>query len=122
MPSGGWTRRQRRMSERKPRRPRWSSWTKRSFAVYRARSPCTVPDRPWHWAIVPETVAYARRALDLAAEDDLFLAWSGSCASGSRILDERGSRGSPPVLCRWHGELAEGRQHLRRGRGRNDFG
>ena len=34
-----------------------------------------------------------------------FLARSGSGAPGARILDERGSRGSPPVLCRWHGAV-----------------
>ena len=26
-------------------------WTKRSFAVSPAQSPCTAPDRPWFWAM-----------------------------------------------------------------------
>ena len=50
-PNGGWTRRQTGVSDRTPHRLRWSSWTKRHFAVSRVRSPCTVPDWPWLWAM-----------------------------------------------------------------------
>ena len=39
--------------DRTPRRPRWSSWTKRNFAGSRVRSPCTAPGRPWLWAMWP---------------------------------------------------------------------
>ena len=61
---------------------------------------------------VPGTVTYARRALDLAPEDDHLDARRGSGVPGARILDERGSRGSTPDVCRWHGESAKGREHL----------
>ena len=54
----------RRQRRPKPDRLRWSSWTKRNFAVCRVRSPCTVPAWPWLLGDVAETVTYARRALD----------------------------------------------------------
>ena len=53
-PNGGWTRQQTCVRAlRSPHRLRWSSWTKRNFAVCRVRSPCTVPHRPWLWAMWP---------------------------------------------------------------------
>ena len=51
-------------------RPGWSSWTRRSSAVSRRRSPCTAPGWPWSLGDVAGTVTHARRALDLVAEDD----------------------------------------------------
>ena len=49
----GCPRRQRSLTDLKPRRRRWSSWTKRHFAIYRARSLCTVPDSLWFPAMCP---------------------------------------------------------------------
>ena len=76
-------------------RRRWSSWTKRNFAVCPVRSPCTVPDGPGsgrcgrHREIRP---AGARPR----AGGRPSLARSGSGVPGACILDERGSRGSAP--------------------------
>ena len=61
---------------------------------------------------VPGTVEYARRVLDLAPEDDHLTRGGAAGVPGARVLDERGSRGSAPDVCRWHGESAEGREHL----------
>ncbi len=46
-PNGGWTRRQRCVGLHLPQRLRWTSWTKRGFAVSRVRSRLPVPDWPW---------------------------------------------------------------------------
>ena len=67
------------MSDRKPHRPRWSSWTKRQFrslpgtiAIARAYHARALGD-------VPGTVKYARRALDLLPEGDHL--WRGAAAA-----------------------------------------
>ena len=95
----------RRERPRRPSRRRWSSWTTRNFAVSRVRSRVYRAGLALARGDVADTVTYARRALDLVPEDDHLGARSGSGAPGARILDERGSRGSAPVVCRWHGEL-----------------
>ena len=70
-PNGGWTpTADTRGRDRRARRLRWSSWTKRHFAVSRVRSPLPVPDMALALGDVAGTVRYARRALDLVPEDD----------------------------------------------------
>ena len=53
-----------------PCRRRWSSRTRRNSAVSRGRSRCTAPGWLWPGAMSPGTVRHARRALELAPEDD----------------------------------------------------
>ena len=69
-PNGGWRRRQTCVSDRKPHWLRWSSWTKRNFAVSRVRSPCYRAGLALALGDVPATMKYARRVLDLVPEDD----------------------------------------------------
>ena len=59
-------------SDRKPPDPaaRWSSWTKRNFAVSRVSIAISRAGQALARGDVPGTVKYARRALDLAPEDD----------------------------------------------------
>ena len=76
-----------------------------SIAIYRAAHALALGN-------VPETVTYARRALDLAPEDDHLLRGAAAATPGACLLDERGSRGSAPDVCRRHGSSAEGREHL----------
>ena len=61
---------------------------------------------------VPDTVTYARRVLDLVPEDDHLRRGAAAAFLGLAYLDERGSRGSAPDVCRGHGSFAEGREHL----------
>ena len=75
-----------------------------AIAIYRAGLALALGD-------VAGTVTHARRALDLAAEDDHARARRGRRAPGTRVLDERGSRGRAPVVRRRHGEPAAGRAH-----------
>ena len=73
------TDRQTCVRDRTPQRRRWSSWTKRHFAVSRVRSRLPVPDWPWLLGDVAGTVKYARRVLDLVPEDDHL--WRGAAAA-----------------------------------------
>ena len=80
-----------------------------SLAVHRAGQARILGD-------VAGTVAHARRALDLVAEDDhLESGWWGH-PPGPRPLDERGSRGRQPLVPRRHGGPREGRPPLGRHR------
>ena len=65
---------------------------------------------------VPATIGHARRALDLAAEDDHLRRGGGGGAPGARALDERGPRGRAPRVRRRRWRAAAGRAHLRRPR------
>ncbi len=56
------------------------------------------------------TVKYARQVLARAPEDDHLSRGGGAAFLGR--LGERGSRDSPPVVCRGHGAVADGREHL----------
>ena len=66
------------MNDHKPHRlrpkagTRWvrSSWTKQNFAVYRVRSPCTVPHMPWRWAMWPARCNTPGGRYELIPEDD----------------------------------------------------
>jgi len=67
-----------------------------AIAMYRAGQALVLGD-------VAGTIAQARRAL-------------ARRAPGTRVLDERGSRRSDPLVCRCHGKPGEGRAPLRRDR------
>ena len=58
------------------------------------------------------TIAHARRALDLVAEDDYLGTRSRGRPARARVLDGRGSRCSRALLRRRHGEPGEGRATL----------
>jgi LuxR family maltose regulon positive regulatory protein len=85
-----------------------------SIAMYRAGHALARGD-------AARTVTYARRVLDLVPEDDHFSAERQRRSWGS----QPGRAGISRQAHRSYAEawrFAEGRQHLRRGRGRNDFG
>ena len=69
-----------------------------SIAMYRAGLALALGD-------VPDTVTYARRALDLAPEDDHLRRGAAAALLGLASWTSRGSRGSAPVVCRWHGAV-----------------
>ena len=104
------------IGEDQPRRRGWSSWTRRRFrrlpgaiAIYRAGQAMVLGD-------VAGTMTHARRALELAGEDDHFGRGGRGRPSGTRVLDERGSGCSAALVRRWHGQPGEGRVPLGRAR------
>ena len=113
MPNGGWTRRQRAVSDRKPHQPemvpRWSSWTKRSFGLscVDRHCPCLPGPSARRYPRLREVRPAGARPLTRGRPSP---ARTGRCAPGARILGERRPGGSPPHACRCHGWFSEGRQ------------
>ena len=81
------------------------------FRASQARSRCTAPDWPWSSGDVAGTMTHARRALDLAGEDDHLAVRSGGACWGSRTGRAGTSR-------RRTAAYAEGMAGLRAGRAR----
>ena len=100
------------VSDQRLHRLRWSSWTKRNFAVcpvaiaiYRAGHALALGD-------VADTVKYARRALDLVPEDDHLRRGAAAALLGLAYWTSGDLEAAHRIVCRGHGAFAAGRAHL----------
>ena len=76
-----------------------------SIAMYRAGLALARGD-------VPDTVKYARRVLDLVPEDDHLRRGGAAALLGLAYWTSGDLEAAHRIVCRGHGEVAEGREHL----------